>query len=77
MLHGNEACQACAFWQRLEGEYVKLGLCRCKPPMFITGWGWPYKVGITHPAGVDRASWPITGEDDWCGEFVVAPPKNS
>ncbi len=55
MLHGNEACQRCAYWQRLRGAAADQGLCRRQSPL------------------LERASWPTTEQDDWCGEFVGTP----
>ena len=76
MLHGNEACRRCAYWQRFNGKCVaaigiaagkvKPGLCRRQPPI-VRAWT---EVGR-------ECVWPVTGEDEWCGEFVKAPPKKS
>ncbi len=40
MLHGNEACQRCAYWERLKSAAADPGLCRRQSPLleFAT---WP------------------------------------
>jgi len=72
MLHGNEACQACAYWQRLEGKYADQGLCRRHAPHCVQS----PQILREGPESL-RANWPITVGENWCGEFVATPPANT
>jgi len=53
-------CDRCRFWDiEAEEDRPDRGWCRRRSPRIATG----------------RARWPITREDDWCGEFVFGPPS--
>lgn len=60
MLHGNEACQRCAYWDPFKQDGPSLGLCRRLPPRLEA-----------------HSEFPMTKGEDWCGEFVGAPPGNA
>lgn len=52
------SCEDCNFWEYLDGEF---GNCRRSAPM----------VDPTQTPVMDREQtiWPMTRENDWCGEF--------
>ena len=52
-----EACGDCHFWDPNTG--VEGGYCRRRSP-------------VCEPRPFAQARWPLTNEDDWCGDFVRA-----
>lgn len=58
----NEWCMNCRFWQRKEEAYR--GRCRRHAPR-------PLLLTDDDPEDeLCNASWPITMDDDWCGQWV-------
>ena len=58
-------CKKCVFWSSevVEGEVQLFGTCRRRAPH-------PRSAVDTGNQRPDRwAEWPLTTEDDWCGEF--------
>lgn len=49
-------CTKCCFWRPF-GEHGVEGDCRKHAPRTMPGWNPP-----------DSVDWPVTLEDDWCGE---------
>lgn len=59
-----ESCDRCRFWSG--GQSWTRAFCRCRPPV---PQGMVSEVyPDTHEQSL-QAAWPITGGDDWCGEF--------
>lgn len=56
-------CSGCRFWDRRQN--ADLGLCRRRAPL----------PGLPRTSGLDaeRALWPLTVADDFCGEWQ--PPS--
>lgn len=56
-------CSECAFWRKMNQHKVggrQLGQCRLKGPT----------LELVHDHQ-PRTLWPLTREDDWCGEHSV------
>jgi hypothetical protein len=78
-----EICSACRFWRRLEQDADEFGFARdYEVPDGSTGVCRRYPPS-TRRADIDHASshswdaargayWPVTWDDDWCGEFDAA-----
>lgn len=56
------SCEGCAFWDR---RNARIGLCRAAAPR-------THAIGETEDDIVVRALWPITGVNDWCGQWRPA-----
>jgi len=59
-------CGSCFYWekrQRMKHDVADTGQCRIRPPQVQT------------MAGYISSAWPITQEDDWCGEFTEDAPE--
>ena len=54
------ACSACIYWDVLAQDATR-GHCRFNAPANATAYP-PY------------ISWPVTGQNDWCGQFESTPP---
>ncbi len=52
-------CKDCKYWFRKPYG----GECRARPPVIVQP-HYQYRSG-----GMDSAYWPITQQDDWCGEW--------
>jgi hypothetical protein len=53
-------CMGCAFWNALPAKHGRpetRGQCRARAPNLVTT-----------PQGQIFTSWPLTKEDDWCGD---------
>lgn len=57
-------CRSCKHWHHLEHGH---GLCRRYAPRIVEG-----QARTGHEDDSDWAVWPVTGEDDWCGEHEPA-----
>jgi len=67
----NEArCDNCQFWKRDKARYdaswacqpeERRGECRRRVPIVVPG---------------DSSQWPLTLQDDWCGDFEAAAPAS-
>lgn len=60
-------CEMCYFWRQnkdRDGVLHRRGECRRRSPL-------PGK----DPKGYDKHKFPITYDNDWCGEHQVEPPE--
>ncbi len=73
-----ERCETCKFWDWLGNEpepETDKGLCRRLPPVIpptataLVEWHGPGDI----PYGSLAAVYPITDQDDWCGEWQPIP----
>jgi hypothetical protein len=58
-------CEKCKYWIRLEIWQKREGECRRFPPRLFSLMARDHKEAL-HP---DAWIMPITGEEDWCGEW--------
>jgi len=66
----NASCERCVFWVRFKenGDSEVEGECRRLPPQVMA-------TGSVKEQFV-MCQWPVTGEQDWCGEFSEAVRMN-
>jgi hypothetical protein len=61
-------CRFCFYWERMvqqpKDDGIERGQCRIRSPQL-------YHLDI----GVYGNGWPVTQEDDWCGEFTEDAPR--
>lgn len=50
-------CRTCRYWGQ-DQRFAHMGTCRIRAPALRTG--------------TDRGEWPVTEQDDWCGEHVTS-----
>lgn len=65
-----ERCECCRFWEREEDDKIGVGDCRRYPPAMAlvqTSDCLDDEWTVRRPAY--NGGFPITFEDDWCGEF--------
>ena len=55
-------CADCQYWQQIQPDSIT-GECRQKSPVLVAGMAQDHK-------GLSRI-WPLTGSDDWCGDFLL------
>jgi len=62
-------CEDCIYWENSRKHPSSgTGECRCHSPV-----GSYERLGL---AGDFRAYWPVTFNNEWCGEFVsINPPE--
>lgn len=63
-----DRCETCRFWQKHSlARAVVFGLCRIRSPQLA--------LDISHHNSVTK--WPMTRNDDWCGEFEAKEPARA
>lgn len=65
-------CANCRWWDA--GEERLDGLCRVFAPR-LSGQACPHGNGFHQDP--QRAMWPVTRCDDWCGGFLPTPPAQA
>lgn len=63
------SCLNCVLWELIPGlgnRDRRVGDCRAHAPVLAAS-----------TQGKMRSKWPMTGEDDWCGDHTVATESGS
>jgi hypothetical protein len=64
----HHTCSTCRFWQPDPDTLAnELGECRINPPQHHPLPGDPDEPDTR--AGLPRRPWPLTADDDWCGQW--------
>lgn len=75
---GERCCENCLHWQQLGNGRSGFGECRIAPPT-VTLLDPVWLKGGDRLDGANRTEvilehsiWPVTGYDDWCGEYGLS-----
>jgi hypothetical protein len=62
------SCKTCKFWNEIP-DYALSGHCQRYAP----------RAHVSRNSGIFEtvmAHWPVTAEEDWCGEWIAIPKKS-
>ena len=70
-------CSDCRWWNELAtNEKRATGACRINPPVAVVAVKWVPKWFGSVTKMRWHAEWPVTDEDDWCGEHQPKEPND-